>query len=137
LPSPARDSQFRRGCKAYRPYRSFPAPTELSPSAANPPRFILPGALLLSDPVKLNVPVLGDLAISLYFADTTMTSTLHYAAQQNSYVAAGDATATEHSPIPTPVTSWSFLTAVDVLAPESTGLIVAFGDSLPTARRPP
>lgn len=91
---------------------------------------ILPGALVLSDPVKLVVPVLGDLAVSLFFADTTMTSTLHYSAQQNSYVAAGDATAAASLTDPQTVTSWSFLTAVDVQAPASTGLIVAYGDSI-------
>jgi len=91
---------------------------------------ILPGALVLSDPVKLAVPALGDLAVSLFFADTTMTTTLHYSAQQNSYVAAGDATAAVTLTDPQTVTSWSFLTAVDVMAPASTGLIVAFGDSI-------
>ena len=91
---------------------------------------ILPGALVLSDPVKLAVPVLGDLAVSLFFADTTMTTTLHYSAQQNSYVAAGNATTSETLTEPQTVTSWAFLTAVDVLAPESTGLIVAYGDSI-------
>ncbi len=96
---------------------------------------ILPGALVLSDPVKLDVPVLGDLAISLFFADTTMTTTLHYSAQQNSFVAAGDATSSASLTDPQPVTSWSFLTAVDVLAPESTGSIVAFGDSITDGAR--
>jgi len=91
---------------------------------------ILPGALVLSDPVKLDVPVLGDLAVSLFFADTTMTTTLHYSAQQNSYVAAGDATSAEKLTDAQTVTSWSFLTAVDVVAPETTGLIVAYGDSI-------
>lgn len=91
---------------------------------------ILPGALVLSDPVRLAVPVLGNLSVSLFFADTTMTTTLHYSAQQNSYVAAGDATSSETLADPQAVTSWSFLTAVDVLAPEDTGLIVAFGDSI-------
>jgi lysophospholipase L1-like esterase len=91
---------------------------------------ILPGALVLSDPVKLDVPVLGDLAVSLFFADTTMTTTLHYSAQQNSYVAAGDVTSEVRLTDPQMVTSWSFLTAVDVLAPASTGLIVAYGDSI-------
>ena len=91
---------------------------------------ILPGALVLSDPVKLDVPVLGDLAVSLFFADTTMTTTLHYSAQQNSYVAAGDATSAEKLTDPQMVTSWSFLTAVDVIAPANTGLIVAYGDSI-------
>ena len=91
---------------------------------------ILPGAMVLSDPVKLAVPVLGDLAVSLFFSDTTMTTTLHYSAQQNSYVAAGDATAAATLTDPETVTSWSFLTAVDVLAPPGTALIVAYGDSI-------
>ena len=96
---------------------------------------ILPGALVLSDPVKLAVPALGDLSVSLFFADTTMTTTLHYSAQQNSYVAAGDATSAETLTDPQAVTSWAFLTAVDVLSPENTGLIVAYGDSITDGAR--
>jgi lysophospholipase L1-like esterase len=64
-----------------------------------------------------------------------MTTTLHYSAQQNSFVAAGDTTSAERLTDPQMVTSWSFLTAVDVLAPESTGLIVAFGDSITDGAR--
>jgi lysophospholipase L1-like esterase len=98
--------------------------------SGNPAVTILPGALVLSDPVKVPVPVLGDLAVSLFFTDTTMTTTLHYSAQQNSYVTDGDTTTAEKLTDPQTVTSWAFLTAVDVLAPQSTGLIVAYGDSI-------
>jgi lysophospholipase L1-like esterase len=91
---------------------------------------ILPGALVLSDPVDLKVPALGDLAISLYFSELTMTSTLHYSAQQHSYVAAGNATAAEKLTEPVAVTSWAFLTSVDVSAPPDAATIVALGDSI-------
>ncbi len=91
---------------------------------------IPPGALALSDPVKLEAPAAGDLAISLYLPKPTAGAGIHYSAQQTSYVAQGDLTGAASLPAPATLTSWVFLTGVDVLAPESAGLAVAFGDSI-------
>jgi lysophospholipase L1-like esterase len=91
---------------------------------------IPPGAVVLSDPVKLEVPASGDLAISLYLPKPTTGAGIHYSAQQTSYVAKGDLTGAASLPGPATLTSWVFLTGVDVLAPESTAVAVAFGDSI-------
>lgn len=93
------------------------------------------GALVLSDPVQLSVPALGNLAVSLYLPDTAIASTVHYSAQQNNYVGAGDLTGAETIADPVKIQSWPYLAAVDVLAPESTGAIVAFGDSITDGAR--
>lgn len=91
---------------------------------------IPPGALVLSDPVRLDVPAAGDLAISLYLPKAATGAGIHYSAQQTSYAAKGDLTGTASLPDPATLTSWVFLTGVDVLAPESTAVAVAFGDSI-------
>ncbi len=99
-------------------------------------RFEIPaGAVVLSDPVKLTVPDSGDLAISLYLPKPVLGSGVHYSAQQTSYLASGNVTAAADINTPATFTSWAFLTGVDVVAPESTGTIVAFGDSITDGAR--
>jgi lysophospholipase L1-like esterase len=96
---------------------------------------IPPGAMVLSDPVKLDVPSLGNLAVSIFLPETAIASTVHYAAQQNNYVGAGDVTGAASIPDPVQIPSWPYLAAVDVTAPESAGAIVAFGDSITDGAR--
>jgi lysophospholipase L1-like esterase len=96
---------------------------------------IPPDALVLSDPVKLDVPASGDLAISIYLVKPTIGAGIHYSAQQTSYIGRGDLTgAAGISPADT-MTSWVFLAGVDVLAPETSGAVIAFGDSITDGAR--
>ncbi|HZQ53409.1 MAG TPA: SGNH/GDSL hydrolase family protein [Bryobacteraceae bacterium] len=96
---------------------------------------IPPNAPVLSDPVQLNVPASGDLAISIFLPKATEGSGVHYAAQQTSYVAQGDVTSAASLSEPATITSWVFLTGVDVLAPEPASAVVAFGDSITDGAR--
>ena len=91
---------------------------------------IPPNALVLSDPVKLNIPALSDLAISLFIPQAEAGSGIHYAAQQTAYIGKGDLTSSASIADPETITSWVFLTSVDVLAPKSSPAIAAFGDSI-------
>jgi lysophospholipase L1-like esterase len=96
---------------------------------------IPPNALVLSDPVQLNVPANADLAISIYLPKAATGAGVHYSAQQTSYVGQGDLTAAASFPDSSTITSWAFLTGVDALAPESASGIVAFGDSITDGAR--
>jgi len=96
---------------------------------------IPPGALVLSDPVDLAAPALSDLAVSFYLPSVTVATTLHYSAMQTSYVLPGDAPGALEAPEGPTLWSWPFLTGVDVLAPPSSGAIVAFGDSITDGSR--
>jgi lysophospholipase L1-like esterase len=97
---------------------------------------IPPGALVLSDPVDLTAPASADLAVSLYLAGgPTIASTLHYSAQQTSYLAAGDTCAAPQMAGDSTVSSWPFLTGVDVMAPKAGATIVTFGDSITDGSR--
>jgi lysophospholipase L1-like esterase len=89
----------------------------------------------LSDAVKLQVPAGGDLAISIYLPEAAEGAGIHYSAQQTSYIGKGDMTAAESIADPETITSWVFLTGVDVLAPESASAVVAFGDSITDGAR--
>ena len=92
-----------------------------------------PGAPVVSDPVELAVPDLGNLAITIYLPQDTGPATWHFDARQISYISGGgDFTGSTVMPldaaIPT-TQSWFWLAGVDVMAPEQSGVIVALGDS--------
>ncbi|MET0980714.1 MAG: SGNH/GDSL hydrolase family protein [Telluria sp.] len=88
------------------------------------------GAPVLSDPVDLDVPALSDLAVSLYLPGQVQATTIHGSAFQTNYVSLpGNFTGAATLPTQRTITSWPFLTEVDVSAPGS-GAIVALGDSI-------
>jgi lysophospholipase L1-like esterase len=92
-------------------------------------------ALVLSDPVKLDAPAAGDLAISIFIPKKSPGAGIHYSAQQTSYIGSGDQTGAATMDGAATMTSWVFLTSVEVLAPESTSTVVAFGDSITDGAR--
>jgi len=96
---------------------------------------IPPGAVVLSDPVSLKVPDASDLTISLYIPGTVTAGGAHGIASQTSWIVKGDVTGAAALTDAAKLTSWVFLTGVDVAAPESAGTIVAFGDSITDGAR--
>ncbi|MEP6637663.1 MAG: SGNH/GDSL hydrolase family protein [Acidobacteriota bacterium] len=96
------------------------------------PSIILPtGASVVSDGVDLEVPALGDLAISIFVPENTGPATWHFEARQSLYISsAGDFTASPILPIAATVAAWFWLSGVDVTVPERTGSIAAFGESV-------
>ena len=92
------------------------------------------GAPALSDPVELAVPAQADLAVSLYLPGAAQATTIHDLALQTSYLSpAGDYTSTIAMPVSRSITSWPFLTEVDVEA--ATPALVALGDSITDGAR--
>jgi lysophospholipase L1-like esterase len=93
---------------------------------------VAPGAEALSDPVRMQVPALHDLAVSVYLPNTTGPATNHADAQQDNYVAPGDQTnASGGGTFTTTSQSWYFIDSVDVVpSPHDLGTVVAFGDSI-------
>ncbi|MEM1436453.1 MAG: SGNH/GDSL hydrolase family protein [Pseudomonadota bacterium] len=92
------------------------------------------GAWALSDPVRLAAPDLSTLAISLYLPDggvePSSPVTTHVRALQTAYVAAGDQTARAAPQVDRTLTSWYYLTGVDVITPAPTPVIAVLGDSI-------
>jgi len=91
---------------------------------------IPPGALVVSDPVDLDVPKFTNLAISLYLPEDTGAPTVHPLGLHTTYIASGDATADATFNPSTTTTAYFWLSGVDVLAPSSASAIAAFGDSI-------
>jgi lysophospholipase L1-like esterase len=91
---------------------------------------MLPGAVVFSDPVALDVPPLRDLAVSLYLADSSRLSTRHPLALQTSYVGHDDVTASRSFVPDTTIAIWPFLVGVDVTNAAAAGTIVTLGNSI-------
>jgi len=90
-----------------------------------------PGAPVLSDPVDLEVPALGSVAVSLYLPEVTPTSTFHWEGVQTAYISGEGSFAGEpdFEPAET-ITSRIFLSEIMVDAPPDARAVVTFGDSI-------
>jgi lysophospholipase L1-like esterase len=92
---------------------------------------IAPGAAIYSDAVAMALPPLSDLAISFHIpAQHMRAETYHAFADQENWIADGDVAGSATLASPTKVTSWYFLSGVDVAASEGSFAIVALGDSI-------
>ena len=95
---------------------------------------IPPGAPVVSDPVALDVPASGDLAISIFVPGKTGPATWHFEARQTLYLSStGDFTASAVMPLDStaPATlAWFWLAGVEVSASRQTGAIVTLGESI-------
>ena len=89
------------------------------------------GKQVLSDPVRMRVRRLTELAVSLYLPRATGPATYHQLAWQTNFVASGDhARDATSSAYATKVGSWYFVDGVDVRNRATRGTVVAFGDSI-------
>jgi lysophospholipase L1-like esterase len=100
----------------------------------SPSTTIAAGALVVSDPVDLDVAPLVDLAVSVYLPGEVPESfqlTGHDPAHQTNYISPeGDFASATDMPIQEEIEVFLFVTGIEVLAPREVGGIVAFGDSL-------
>jgi lysophospholipase L1-like esterase len=88
------------------------------------------GTLVVSDPVTLDAPALGDLAVSIYLPDNVAATTRHDVGLQTNYLSTpGDFTGASDFTGAT-TQSFHFLAAVEVHAQATPGAIVALGDSV-------
>jgi lysophospholipase L1-like esterase len=104
---------------------------------------IAPGALVLSDPVNLDLPPRSDLAVSIFFPGATGRPTLHFRSRQTNYVSPpGNFAAGASMPVASTsvcadqfanrvcTSPWYFLAGVEVRAPAGVAAVVALGDSI-------
>jgi lysophospholipase L1-like esterase len=97
----------------------------------SPSTSIPPGALVVSDPVNLQVPDLGDLAVSIYLPGNQIAATEHTEGLQTTYISAeGDFSGADSLPTATTTQSVYFLIGVEIDAARSSSAIVTLGDSI-------
>ena len=90
-----------------------------------------PGAVAFSDPVWLDVDNHDDLAVSSYIASPQGGTTQLALAHQTSYVSStGDFTGSASMPVASTITSWIWLSGVEVVGGGHTRAVVTFGDSI-------
>ncbi|GCB48977.1 SGNH/GDSL hydrolase family protein [Streptomyces sp. NL15-2K] len=89
------------------------------------------GQQVLSDAVRVTIPMGSDVLVTTYSPTRSGPVTYHPRARQISYAAQGDLTEDVTGTAYTERAEyWRYLTALDVLSDEAEGTIVAFGDSL-------
>ena len=97
---------------------------------------LMPGVVAVSDPVDVDVPALGDLAVSLYLPSDTGPPTTHATGLHTTYVSTeGDFTAQSEFPVAGTTQQYYWIASVEVDAPAEAGAIVAFGDSITDGAR--
>lgn len=90
---------------------------------------IAAGTRTVSDAVTLDVPALGDMVVSLFLPGASAATTIHESAFQTGYISTpGDFTGSPSLPVKATISSWPFLTGVDVDL--AVPVLVAFGDSI-------
>ncbi len=101
--------------------------------SGQPAPLISAGAVVLSDPVDLDVPGASDVAVSLYLPAATEAGTYHEETLQTSYLMGpGTGNLANAADLPDAASTGTshYLTAVEVLQPDVQRTLVAFGDSI-------
>ncbi|MBV8604007.1 MAG: SGNH/GDSL hydrolase family protein [Pelomonas sp.] len=88
------------------------------------------GAEYLSDPVELDVPTGGDLAVSMHFLGEPVRQTGHPGSRAKTFIVSGNQVLGEQWKDPQAVERWYDLADVEVQAPRATGALAAIGDSI-------
>jgi lysophospholipase L1-like esterase len=92
---------------------------------------IAPGGVALTDPVLLDVDAFDDLAISLYVPAPEAGATQLSLAHQTSYVSGtGDFTRAANLAVASTITTWYWVSGVEVAGERRTRAAVAVGDSI-------
>jgi len=91
---------------------------------------IPPGAPVMSDPIDIAIAPLSQVSVSLYFAESAPTDTMHWDGHQTAFVAAGDKTGDAEITPDTKQTQRAFLSEIFVDAPAGARAVVLFGDSI-------
>ncbi len=96
----------------------------------NPTCTLLPGVLMVSDSVDMEIPPFTDLAVSLYFSEETGTPTEHRLGLHTTWVSKGNSAGNEVMPEPEKTYTYLWLAGIDVLTDTDGFSIVALGDSI-------
>src|SRR5689334_18681822 len=93
--------------------------------------FTIPaGAMVVSDPVDLDVAPLSQVAVTLYFPRDTGAPTNHMLGLHTGYISKGDSAAAVSMPDAATMFAYAWLTGIEVQAPAAAYAVVAFGDSI-------
>jgi lysophospholipase L1-like esterase len=95
---------------------------------------IEPGTAITSDPFHFEVKPRSDLAITIYFGDTSPDVTGHPGSRTTSYLLAGNEVSAVDLPGAVSTDHWYIINGIDVVAPESAAAVVVLGNSITDGR---
>ncbi|MDN6857394.1 SGNH/GDSL hydrolase family protein [Pseudomonas sp. CAN2814] len=102
--------------------------------SGQPTAYIAPGAELLSDPLDLTVPALGELAVSLYLPQPTAIQSFHWDGKQRVYGGPGELLDAAQLPADGKMEARLFLADVLVQSPAPRSVVAVLGDSITDGR---
>jgi lysophospholipase L1-like esterase len=93
------------------------------------------GEVVYSDPFNYSLPTLTNLAITIYFGNTSATTINgHPGSRMTSFIQSGNVVSAASMPTVNSTQHWYVITGVEVLADSSSKTIVTFGDSITDGR---
>lgn len=92
------------------------------------------GKALVSDPVAMHVNARTDLAITIYFGNTSPDVTGHPGSRTTSYILTGDKLLSADFNNAIPTDHWYVIAGADVMAPAEAGAIAILGNSITDGR---
>jgi lysophospholipase L1-like esterase len=96
---------------------------------------IPPGVVVWSDPCDFNLPVLTNLAISIYFGNISATTINgHPGSRTTSYILTNNVVSAASLPTAATTQHWYIITGVDVQAASSSHALTIMGDSITDGR---
>ncbi len=89
------------------------------------------GGVAVTDPIKLDFPWSGDVAISLFLPGPTGPPTVHTYAKSSSYIGPGDnASDPSGAKMAKTIRTWYFISGLDVRNDSDAGAVAVLGDSI-------
>ena len=95
---------------------------------------IEPGVAVTSDPFHFEMEPRSDLAITIYFGDTSPDVTGHPGSRTTSYILIGNKVSAEDFSGAVTTDHWYIIDDIDVLTPESVAAVVVVGNSITDGR---
>ena len=95
---------------------------------------MMPGTAVTSDPFSFNLGPRMDIAITIYFGQTSPDVTGHPGSRTTSYLLAGDNTSAVDFTGASQADRWYIINGIDVKAPESSAAVVIIGNSITDGR---
>ena len=92
------------------------------------------GSVVTSDPVAFSLTPRMDVAITIYYGQTSTTVTGHPGSRTTSYIIAGNTTTTADFTGAVTTDHWYNINAIDMLAPSTAGCVAILGNSITDGR---
>lgn len=93
-----------------------------------------PGSAITSDPVRFKLKPRMDLAITIYFGETSPDITGHPGSRTTSYILPGNDDSVTDFTGSVPTEHWYLISGIDVLAPSSASCVAIIGNSITDGR---